>query len=209
MAAPVWGGVRPRKVVGHFLCLSVMQQTVQLCGGSGAERRRGKRAWEGQLRRFSSCSSLTPLPTKEWLLKAGCHHVRRNGLAQLVGWEGPSVRPTAPGEPNGGSTALVRQRVKGSNSVDTGQTQDPRVWGPGRRPAPKWLESLFLSQRPCRKISSGLCRLELLVWGIYFKRRQSLEPLCWELLGRAGRKKALGKKMLTPASPWKPADTLP
>ena len=63
--------VQPRKVVGHFLYLSVTQQTIQLCGGSGAERRRGKRAWEGQLRRFSSCSSLMPLPTKEWLLEVG------------------------------------------------------------------------------------------------------------------------------------------
>ena len=94
-------------------------------------------------------------------------------------------------EPNGGSTALVGQRVKGSNSVDTGQTQDPRVWGPGRRPAPKWLESLFLSQRPCRKVSSGLCRLELSVWGVCFKWRQSLEPLCWEL--RRAAEKSTGE----------------
>lgn len=33
--------------------------------------------------------------------RGGCHHVRRNGLAQLVGWEGPSVRPTAPGSLTG------------------------------------------------------------------------------------------------------------
>lgn len=59
--------------------------------------------------------------------RGGCHHACRSGLAQLVCWEGHSVRPTAPGEPNGGSIALAGQRVKGSNSVDTGQTQDPRV----------------------------------------------------------------------------------
>ena len=126
VVAPVWGGVRPRKVMGHFLRLSVTEQTVQLCGGSGAERRRGEGLGGSAKALLELPTTLAP-PHQGVAARGGCHHVCRSGLAQLVCGEGHSVRPTAPGEPNGGSIALAGQRVKGSNSVDTGQTQDPRV----------------------------------------------------------------------------------
>lgn len=149
--------------------------------------------------------------------------ILRNDLAQLLCWVGQSLRPTAPEEPKEGATTLVGQRVKGSKSVATGQTQDPHsVWGPGQTSSSNVAWIFISKSTDLEKNKFWVLQTEPLVWDILSEwrwrlkhsfhtvlRTQAAHRALSQGVGGRGAEKSSGEGAHPRPAPREPADTLP
>ena len=172
--------------------------------GVGDREKEGEEGLAGSAKAFLKLPITHTSPHQRVAALGGCDHVRGNGLAQLVCREWHSVRPTAPGEPSGGSTALVGQRVKGS---DSWPNSGPSCLRPRQMSSSK-MTWIFVSKSKALQ-KNKFWILQVRSFSLRHLLQMEAELRAFVLRTQAGgSRRALGE-MFTLEGPWKPADTLP